>query len=315
MNKIEVPGKNIITEYPSCWDEHTEVQHLFILRQLLKLEDKKISMDEFKVIVLYNFLGFGAVELKTQKVREKYMSRAELEIKYENIWYLTETLDYFFRIQKNAKKDIPDKLVLDYSSVKNFIPFIIVSGHKLRGTDNAFQNMTFRELLDSLNFYNSYLRTRDLADLDKMIAVLYRPEIANYESEKKKPDFNGERRIKYNPNFIDKRAKLINNLPYYIKWGIFLHYKSCYDFITSGTVTINNNDIDLSILFKRLDSENGSVKGKGIGMIGLLFKLAETGIWGDIEKVAEANVYDVLLMLYQQKRDYDEQVRELKRKK
>lgn len=295
MNTIEIPGKGFF-EYPSCWEDHTIEQHDFALQNLVKLNDEKIDYYYFKSAILYKFLGLKHTPVSQKK--EKYMGLEERDDKYENIYLLLETLNYFFREEKG-------KLVLNYNCTKQFIPRLKYRRNIFYGPDDAFINLTFREILDSMNHYNAYNKDKNYNDLDKLIAVLYRPEKENYKKIKERSDFDGERRVNYNPATVNSRAEIIREIPFYKKFGVFLYYKACLEHITSNTIEVDNKIINLSRLFNK-----GGENAGGIGMLGTLYGVAESGIFGDIDKTSERNIYDILLLLFKNM----EEAEELKRK-
>lgn len=305
MNVVEFG--DIKVEYPSMWEEHTEEQHLFVIQQMLKLYDGKIDVDSFEILVLFHFLGIKYDALAAAK--EKRFSFREQEIYYENINRLRDTIRYFFKTEKDENGI--EHRVVDYDTIKNFIPRLKVGNNYYYGPDDGFQNLVFIEFLDALNWFKLFQDTKEETYLDKLIAVLYRPEVENYEIIRKRNDFDGNRRVKYNRNLVEWRAEHLGKLPFYYKWAVYLYFNACYHFITSEEIDVNGITVNLGTLFRKENPDNIS-SGKGLGMTGLMFKIAETGIFGNVESVAYQNIYDILLVMYQQKVEYDEMKRKLK---
>lgn len=74
--------------------------------------------------------------------------------------------------------------------------------------------------------------------------------------------------------------------------------------VSSGPVSINGHDVDLSIIFGK-----GGGREDGTGMTGITFEVAEAGVFGDFAKVRETGMWEVLLYLYKCKKSKDKNKR------
>ena len=81
-----------------------------------------------------------------------------------------------------------------------------------------------------------------------------------------------------------------------IRYGIFIFWAGCEDYLVTGRPVIDGNEIDLSILYEK--SGNGSSEGS-LGLVGLLYSLAESKVFGSIQETDNQNLYDVMAKLYQ----------------
>ena len=115
------------------------------------------------------------------------------------------------------------------------------------------------------------------------------------------PEWNGDRREKFNSKLAEKRAKALQKLPVPIKIVVL------QEFIT-GLRAVHNR-------YKEVYEQpgkgkvGGSRKGPGFGYLGLIDDLAEQGIFGDWEKTAFTNIH--LPFFHLRKKYYD--IRELQR--
>lgn len=301
MHVIEVQESDARTEIPSCFEEFTSAQILFIIEQFLILEAGVISISEFKVKVLYFLMGLKYTPKSFQK--EKRMLPEELENKHCNIAQLTELLDFLFLKEQKQKKDI---ITFNFKSVKNLVPEIKLNDEILIGPADALTNISFAEYRYACDQYSDFSKTKNHDALNRLVACLYRKERADYETAKTSLDFDGKRREKFNKHLADEKAKQFDKLAYHIRYAIYLWFRNCTIFLHEGSVTISGNSIDLSKIY--------DTKGKKdeLGHAGTLFRIAEEGTFGPIDKVDDTGLYDILLKLYQIKADFEEYKRKNK---
>ena len=69
--------------------------------------------------------------------------------------------------------------------------------------------------------------------------------------------------------------------------------KSVVDAVSSGPVSVNGHDVDLSVIFGK-----GGGSGDGTGMTGVTFAVAEAGVFGDYASVRKTGIWEVMLYLY-----------------
>jgi hypothetical protein len=87
---------------------------------------------------------------------------------------------------------------------------------KLYGPSEGFRDMTSGEFLFADTYYFTYLNNEDPALLDKFIASIFRERKAWFRFSKKRIDFDED--------LINPRAKLLENLPQEIKQAILFNY-------------------------------------------------------------------------------------------
>lgn len=299
MHTIDIIEKDIHVEFPSCWEEMSDDQYDYVMQQLVKLEDKKISIDDFKLLVLYKFLNIERSPFDVYK--EKRLTPEQLEDKHANIWQLMETLDFFFKIETREEKKC---FVFNYESVRNFMPQIRVAGQIFYGPAHGLTDCSFAEYRFAFDCYCEYLINRNPDALNKLTAILWRPERENYQEIKKSVDFDGQRREKFNMNHVEYfGVPKINEAPFYQKYAVFLFFRNCETFLRTGKFNLKNGrEMSFSILYEK--GEGGT--DNGLGLNSLLFTMADAGTFGNIKETDEANLYDVYFKLYDAKIKYDE---------
>jgi len=287
MNTVTIPAKNVIKQVPSCIDELNERQYLRFVELLLQLQGKSISFQEFKSQLIFDLLNL--------KVNLSYyfLPYKEKEQINSTIHQLSDLVESFF---KEENKDNGPVKVAQLSFVKQLIPRI---GNYYGPTD-ALQDITFCEYRMAHDHFTAFVKSDDPNDLDQLIAVLYRRRKRLLFLRKFLPGYDGQHRVrigsKTNPIYIEKRAKCISRLPWHIRYGIFLWFAGCEEYLVTGRPEINGHEIDFSKLYEK--SDKGSSLAE-IGLVGVLFSLSETKVFGNMEETDNQNLYDVLLRLYQ----------------
>ena len=301
MHKIEIPDINFSVQFASEMNELTTKQFLFLVHLITQVDNEETTIDDLKNLMVLYLIGVKHTGHYT-KLRKDIMEDIG-----ENVNRIKELLDFLF---EKKEVDGKEKLTINLNFIKNHIP-TIHAGRKLFGPSDALQNITFIEFIDAHKYFVDYIQTQDQAHLNSMIAVLYRRKRHFHFILKRLPNYNGQIRIKYNENTVDRRSYRIAKLPFYKRYAIFLIFSACNDFLKKGELQINGNPIKLSILYEK-DPDDQQGDDDGLGMAGVLFKLAETNVFGNIGETAEQNLYDVLLKLYQQRKEYIAHKRNMK---
>ena len=63
--------------------------------------------------------------------------------------------------------------------------------------------------------------------------------------------------------------------------------------MSSGPISINGRDVDLSVVFHA-----GHGSGDPTGLAGVTFEVAESGVFGSFRGVNDTGMWDVMLYLY-----------------
>lgn len=293
MHTIEIPDIKFLQEFPSEMEELTEQQFIYFAGELAKVLAGEASIDDLKTNIVFKFLDIR----HNRKHYNDLTTQTKVEIS-ENVYRVAELLDYFFVLDG-------DKVSINLSWTKNFIRKVKHHIWPCYGPDNALTDISFLEYKDANLYFRNYSQSKDEADLNRLVAVLYRPK---YILSKK---------IKYNPEKLDKRALKMAKLPFNVRFGIYLFYSACENFLKNGTIHLDGQEINLSILYEQtLKEKQYATKQKydsNTGLVGVAYSLAKTGIFGPIEKVFDQNLYDVLTLLYQQRIEYLNELENIKK--
>lgn len=279
MNTIEIPEVGKKVEFPSSWDECNLVQIRFIFKQVLRLLGGDIGMAEFKIRVLYFLTGIK--RKKRHEKKEKMMMEEQLVQKYLNVVIAADTIDFIFREQNGQQ-------LFEYSRVGNVMPVIRKRLSRMFGPAEALFNMTFGEYMVAFDFFRRYVDHKDVNDLNKLCAVLYRP--------KRSGKVDNDIRVEFNANECVRRAKWWRRIPLEDKYIIYSWFSSCDNFFKTGEIEVDGQRISFRGLFKQVGgNEFGE---RDLGLTGILLSVAESGTFGTLEDVNRTNLYTVLLKLY-----------------
>jgi len=290
MHLIEIPDINYKVSIPECMDELNREQFEYFAEILLQLHDKEINVDDVKTRMALKLL-----KVKSPANDYRKMNTSEVAAINENLFKVAELLDYFF-----IEED--DKVKVNLAFTRNFIghlnvQFVRMLKKRLYGPGNGLTDISFLEYKDASLYYRQYLQANDEADLNRMIAVLYRP----------KNIFTGHKK-KYRAEKLEKRARMVGKLPLHTRFAIYLFFMACEEFLRYGSIQIDGQEIKLHLLYEEtLREKQKKQKRKydaNTGLSGVAMSLAETGIFGPIDKVFDQNLYDVLLLMYKQRVEY-----------
>lgn len=289
MHTVEFPALGKKIDIPGSFDEMRQEDMIVFAHLYLEFQKGTIDLAKLKTEMVLQFLGVRMV-----KWRFELLSAEEKNRIYENVYLISEKLDFFFKEEQNDGKI---NLKVNFPWTNNLIP---VYDH-FRGPEKLMSDITFLEYKNAHVAASEYLQSKDENDLNWLVATLYRRHKLFWMP---KP--------KYDEYKVKKFAERVAIWPFSVKYAILLNFLAWEEYIRTGTFTIDGNQISFSLLFeKSKDSESDDA---GTGLTGLLFSLAETGVFGNVKATSEQNIYDVLFRLYQVRREKMEMDKKLIRK-
>jgi hypothetical protein len=280
MNTLDIPLIKKHVEYASCMNELTPAHFAEYCRLFIDLKAGKIDVHDFMTqmtCVLLDIRVPYAYKITDARIKEAIESNMAAIMETLG-WLLVERVeDYTAHIEPN----------IDFA--RNLMPRI----GKYKGPDDALQNITLAEFRDAIGHSADFARTNDEHSLDMLCATLYRPVDPLWYERRMHDDWNGDIRKKYNAAKTEAAAKEIHKLPLHLRFGAYLFFNASMNFIRTGTVQIEGKDVSFAVLWE------GGNDTPGIGMAGVLFSLAETGVFGTLKEVERVNLYEGLARLYQ----------------
>ena len=284
MHHIEIPDIDYIADIPSDISELNREQFLDFISYYIRYASGEITYDHFRTGLVNCFIHFRAPLRK--------IPQGEKENVLAQVYRLSELMDSFTSLDDS--EGVRTRRV-NIHFIKNMIPTIRTKEVILYGPSDALTDLSFIEFIDAHNLFIEYLGSQDEEILNKLVATLYRPEKENFEKEKQDPSFDGQRRIKYNPNSIEQWLPIVREKSLLVKYGIFLFFSGCEHFLHEGQIPLGSETIN----FKDLYNSNATVKSDGTGLFGLLYTIAESQVFGSVKDVADTNLYDIMLRMYQ----------------
>lgn len=291
MHSIQIIETQTTLKFPEAAFEFTKQQVIAFAELALLYQSGTINYNTLKTRMVYRFLNMKRTANLTTDKNQQIV---------ENIYNISKLIDnYFIDTRINAK---PVKQIkMEFFAQK--LPEIKVNNRVFYGPDDALFNTVYGEYLQLTTLLTEYTKNQEEHTLNQLIATIYRPQKPNYNTLKTHPDFDGDKRIKFNPALTPNYAIHIASLPYTIKYAIFLFVASSQHFIATNTALPigGGNTIDLTILFQSTNTTTTN----SLGMVGTLYSLAETKVFGDVDKVAKKNTYDILAFLVNQTQQYN----------
>lgn len=288
MHTIEIPEIKFKQQIPSTLEEMKPHEFAFLAGLLFELNSGKINISDLKIRMVSYLLNIKHKKKNYNKLSNEQKFRIS-----ENLYRISECLDFVFI--KDLREGRP-VLRFNFDFIHNPVCILPKKYHAgilrtLYGPADALQDITFKQYIDAHAYFESYAKTNDLAALDKLVAVLYRPKKKSHDLKK-----------------IERRARLISRYPLGYRFAVYLFFVACENFLKSGEVEFEGEVIKLSLLYESTIKERELLNKQKYKMksslLGIGFSLAETGIFGSLENVMEQNLYDILYLLYKQRIDY-----------
>ena len=274
MHKLEIPQADINLEYPSSIDELSRPQYLLFSTLNYQFAKGIISFDDLKTKLVYGLLPLSR--------KRKLDNTLATESHLHNVSLIADTFESFYdtKTVEGAKQK---SVILD--CLQDKIGQLKINGSNFNGPGDALTKINFGQYIGALNAFHDYSATQEESFLDQMLSYLYIEEGLDYD-----------------PKQIELNAKRFSKLDISHKYGLYLFFAASNKFIvTNKRLEIpGGNHIDISVLFK---PSQGSSSGSQLGMLGALYKIAETGVFGDIDNTAQKGLYDVLVYMAQRHHD------------
>lgn len=303
MHTIELPDAKIKRYLPSDLSECDQRQYMEMCELIFYYQNDSINYDEFRTHAVYKLMNMvpkATKELGNQTEGEKEI-QAE---KFANIYMISELIDDFFDIDEKGVKTIKQYYI--HNPVPKFKPL----WKTYYGPADSFMNMTFGEYTDGLRLFHDFHATGDMMFLKLLTALFYRPKKSFHFIKKRLGNYDGDIREAYNSSSLDERAKSLSMAPIGFVYGFYLLFASFQKYLIEAKIMWGGQEIDFSILFESSGSGESSTETPGIGMDSIAFSIAESGAFGNIEKVRKANFWQIMVRMYDLRRTDLERIKQ-----
>lgn len=283
MTTIEILEAGIKTTIPSSWDELSPEQ----TRHIIQLYDKAVRFGwsplAFNVRVLFYLLN---VKRNWRSVLwERMAHTSAVEARNVNIYMLCEQhLGWLFRESEE------NGLMLNYTSIVNALPSVKTGlfRRRLYGPSDALLNLSFGEFRQAATALNSFFSTRNPEHLDECIAHLYR-----VRSIKRN---RAGRKVESVDNANANKAILrASKMQTWQKTLIMLWFSNCINYLQTGIVNLEGEEVDMSRMFSGGGKSNSDVTASWHD---LLIEVAREGTIGNIERVDEEPLYSIIGIMW-----------------
>jgi hypothetical protein len=305
MNTIEIPDIDFRAEIPSHWDEMTPLQVDYCLKHAILASFGLIEPIQAKVRCLYHLLDIKR-DWKTE-VWEKTQPKSTVLDKNSRIIILAEQLCSFIFKETVIASDAGAKqsphptsdirhpaLEVHYNTLTNHFPQLTAGKYLLNGPGDMLTGMSFGEFRTAMVHMQAYFQSKTQRDLSRMIGCLYRIAPDHLDELMQTNDWNGQTRVPFNPDQIERYADYADQLSAVHRTAILLWFTFVIDTVKKTDLTINGIEVNFSVLFS--GGEGGG--GQGTGWTGVLYGVAEKKIFGDADDVDRRDWLEVLFYLY-----------------
>lgn len=296
MNSLLIPDKNISVEYPSYWDELRgkndalrigEIMFLVFTKQIEPLGGKKLAIDYF---------------LNRKNDVKKPVAGASAWDYWANESRLAETMDWLFE-ERSIKAEDGEVIQFEINPklTRQHIPKIRFGLKVFYGPGDILSDLSFIEFKECMTCIEQFVSTGEIEWLDKLAAVMYSPRVSFWRI-RKFLGWNKDRlRQRFSFSRLDRSTKILSHASAGFRFWCFLLFVGCMNYIREEPVSIDGKEYSLSCMF------GGGGHGKDdTGLTGVMFSMAESGVFGNLEETSHANYYDVALRLYQIHRQSEE---------
>lgn len=308
MNNIFFPAINKTIEFPSSIDELKPSDYLYFLKLVELNKHGKITFDQVLTNLVFRviFRKKGIFKRFTQFKSEDYDSdsfyltpQAQARTNFMfNLQQIKELFSFLFTLDENSDIYTSNNYEIK-GSIRNFIPKI----KNMYGPMDALQNISILEYIHAIDHLYQYSKSKDESDLNRMIAVLWRPKQKFIRIRKFFNIWNGDIRVEYNDLLVEDRSKYFEKIPSFIKLACYMFMIECDNFIKKSEMLIGNAVINLEVLFQEID-ESEETDSDNLGFLGIMMKVAESGVFGNMKETSKVNLYDFLTKLYQNRMEY-----------
>lgn len=242
-------------QLPSRWDELSGEQ----LRKMawVSLLDKSPA-DTAKLMIL--IMAMSLPWWARLKFQYFYIVQSSIEEKAD-LLYLTRSFQEFRTLTTQKIQKIRYRFVLLY------------------GPESGLANATFWEYIKAEQYFLNYNERKDPIWLDKLVAVLYRPQREGFN-----PQIHADIRTPLNDASVKFRTAIVQKIDLQTKLAILMWFDGC------RTALIKMFPL---IFQKEEKSRTNFNKSRGqSGWIGLISELA--GSMNDYEKIGETNLFTAM---------------------
>lgn len=279
-------------EFPECWEEVKPLEWLHILKTRDKLMHRSgLNLRDVK-------RDWCAYVLKNRGYRLQGVDDMLM------VDRLADTLDWMWGAEEITQDDGSTVIAasLTYDCTVNLLP----KWRYLQGPASHGADLTFGEFRQAAAVINKYNAEHDPTDLRALCAILYRKPVKEKGCVLREP---------FRPQYMGRYMGLVRDMPEWIQWGIYAWFAYFCEYLFTGVFIIDGLELCFSSVFDRkktdADAQPGSIQS--LGMNSVLYSVAESGIFGNVDATDDTLLVRVMMKLLDDKQRADELMRNLKK--
>lgn len=253
---VSIMKNHIDLKMPTEWNQLTRRQLLYVCRLFLI----KLTEFEFKLRIFIRFTGITALPIRKVAGQVFYAFK-----KSGQVFWISIPEIYSFIGSAGF-------LMSDSHLTKNIFPRIRLLWKRFYGPSNSCYNITMLEYLHAEATLHRFMLTRNITHLRTLCAVLYRPQVKNYNPNS--PAFNGDRREAFNDFNYQQRAKWFNFLSPRKVYAVYMFYAGCRNSLAEKYPAVFKGETKVSSeMVNPVDSIRGlilSLTNSDVTKIGLI---------------------------------------------
>ena len=199
--ELHYRGKSQCYSIPECWNELTKKQLLAFCRYGQVLG----NAEQARVVLLHKMLRIPPVAIA--RLLENPSGRTKLAQITELLNFLYETNDLTINLQAALKTGRGYGAPIWY------------------GPSDNFTNLRWNEFIVADHYFVAFVKTKNPAMLDYLLATLYRPNRQDYNPDS--PDYGGDRREDFNQHTLERRVRTMAKVSNTKKSAAYCFYAGC----------------------------------------------------------------------------------------
>lgn len=270
-------------DFPDCWEEVKMLEWL----HLLKIRHKLINQQGVALIDVKR--EWCAYVLKNRGYR--FISNVDDMLLVDG---LAKTLDWMWRVNEGIVE-------LTYDCTENLLPV----WRYLRGPMSHGADLTFGEFRHAAAVMNKYNTEQDPVDLCALCGILYREQVKDKGCISREP---------FRQKYMGRYMGLVRDMPECIQWGVYAWFAYFCEYLFTGTFIIDGLEICFAPVFdrQRKTPDSKPVSAQSLGMNSVLYSVAESGIFGNVDTTDDALLLRVMMKLLDDKQRADEMMKNIK---
>jgi len=294
MNELLIPEKKIKVNYPSSWDEIKAENVCRIGEIMHDCYSGKIDYDMARKLAADEFLNRVNSDIKPalDEGSMDYWSKESL---------LADSVDFLFN--REVTKDGIENVSINPKFCTQLVPWVKVGLRWYIGPKDLLSDLTIFEFKEASWRIGKYSETRDDQYLNEIFAALYQPGGLIGKRQVRGALAETHRRASVQQQERNYRMSLraAMHVPLGLKFMIYLFFIGCMNWLREEAVEIDGNEIRFGCLFPKASPgpSEGGEKENDTGMAGILFQMAESGVFGNMEQTSKVSMWEVFLRLLQ----------------